>query len=169
MRLSTLLEASMKQYNIEQIISDLNRNSMFFIERGMRGPSAFESGKCYEFALALHTYLESIGEKSEIIFLVGNFKKSQVKWYFDGTEDFDPTMEHPFHTIVKVRKFYYDANGRLGNKRDITSNWPKFRNKRLVTATVDDIKQYIKDHQLVTDLITEFKKNHDKLNNSSIF
>ena len=86
-----------------------------------------------------YNFLKSKGDQPELIFLVGNMKKAEAAWY--DTTEFDPTQEHPFHTIVKVRKFYYDINGKLGTKREISAMWTKFRNKKLVSVSVEDVKK----------------------------
>jgi hypothetical protein len=155
MKLTQLNEA-IKQYTIDDTIASLRSNHYFFVQNGLRGSSEFENGKCFEFAMALYNYLKTKGEQPELIFLVGNMKKSEAAWY--DTTEFDPTQEHPFHTIVQVRKFYYDINGKLGNKREIATMWPKFRNKKMVVATVDEVKSYVKDNKLVDSIISTFQE-----------
>lgn len=132
---------------------------MFFISHNLRGPSAFEGGLCYEFALGLNNFLKSVGEKPELVFLIGNMKKEDAKW--SKTDDFDPSTEHPFHTIVKVRKYYYDINGRLGNKREIKAMWSKFRNKKLVTVEPHEVKKYVKHSAVMNDLEAALKATYD--------
>lgn len=149
------LDEAVKQYDIDEMIGNLRNNHMFYAERGLRGPSTFEEGSCYEFALALYNFLKTKGEKPELVFLVGNMKKADAEWY--DTTEFDPTQEHPFHTVVKVRKFYYDINGRLGNKRQIMAEWSKFRRKKMVGVEVRDVKKYVKKQSLVKDLEEMFE------------
>lgn len=139
----------LSQKNIERVIADFRNNSNFYKENNLRGPSVFENGLCYEFAIALHNYLNSIGEKNDILFLMGSMKKNEAKWYGFEEGEFNPTTDHPFHTIIKIRKFYYDINGRLGAKRDIYSMWSKFRGKRLVHATKKELLPYIKNKEIV--------------------
>jgi len=153
------LNESIKQYEIDELVSRVRNNTMFYVENGLRGPSAFETGLCYEFALGLYNFLKSVGDKPELIFLVGNMKKAEAKWF--ETEDFDPSTEHAFHTIVKVRKHYYDINGRLGNKRDIVAMWSKFRRKKLVTTTPQEVKKYIKKNNIVKHLEIILTNNHE--------
>lgn len=145
MKLQQLNEA-IKQFVIEDTILSMLNNHYFYAQHGLRGRSEFENGKCFEFAIGLYNFLKSKGEDPELIFLVGNMKKSEAAWY--DTTEFDPTQEHPFHTIVKLRKFYYDVNGKLGNKREIASRWYKFRNKKLIPTTVADVMGYVKDKEL---------------------
>ena len=152
------LNESIKQFEIDDALLSLRSNHYFFVQNGLRGASEFENGKCFEFAVGLYNFLKSVGEQPELIFLVGNMKKSEAAWY--DTTEFDPTQEHPFHTIVKVRKFYYDANGKLGNKREIATMWPKFRNKKLVPTTLTDVMGYVKDKkiaEIVEQTLKEFK------------
>ncbi len=158
MKLHEILVEAVKQYDIDELITRIRNNQYLYTEQGLRGPSTFESGKCYEFALALYNFLKSKGDQPELIFLIGNMKKTEAAWY--DTTEFDPTKEHPFHTIVKVRKFYYDINGKLGNKRDISAMWSKFRKKKMVVITVDDIKKYITDLGLVDTLEKTFEANY---------
>lgn len=140
------LNESIKQFEIDDTILGLRMNHYFFAQNGLRGQSEFENGKCFEFALGLYNFLKEKGENPEMMFLVGNMKKSEAAWY--DTTEFDPTKEHPFHCIVKVRKFYYDINGKLGNKREIAGMWPKFRNKKLIPTTVAEVAGYAKDRKL---------------------
>lgn len=144
------LNESIKQFEIDDTIASLRMNHYFFAQNGLRGISEFETGKCFEFALGLYNFLKSKGEQPELIFLVGNMKKAEAAWY--DTTEFDPTKEHPFHCIIQVRKFYYDINGKLGNKREITAMWPKFRNKKLIPTSVSDVVGYIKDKKLVDSI-----------------
>ncbi len=149
------LDEAVKQYDIDEMIGNLRNNHMFYAERGLRGASTFETGMCYEFALALYQFLKTKGENPELVFLVGNMKKADAEWY--DTEEFDPTTEHPFHTVVKVRKYYYDINGRLGNKREILAMWSKFRRKKVVVVEPNEVKKYIKKPQMVKDLEEMFE------------
>lgn len=158
MKLGEILVEAIKQYDIDELITRIRNNQYLYTEQGLRGPSTFESGKCYEFALALYNFLKSKGDQPELIFLVGNMKKAEASWY--DTTEFDPTKEHPFHTIVKVRKFYYDINGKLGTKREIAAMWTKFRNKKLVGVSVEDVKKYITDSGLVDTLEKTFEANY---------
>lgn len=153
------LNEAVKQYDLEDLISAIRNNHMFYAENSLRGYSVFESGLCYEWALAFYNFLKTKGEQPELVFLIGNMKKAEAAWY--DTTEFDPTTEHPFHTIVKVRKFYYDINGKLGNKREITAMWPKFRNKKLVSVEPSEVKKYVKKNQIVKDLEELFKINYD--------
>lgn len=155
MKLEQLNEA-IKQFIIDDAIASLRSNHYFFVQNGLRGASEFTNGKCFEFAIALYNYLKSKGEQPQLIYLMGNMKKSEARWY--DTTEFDPTQEHPFHTIVQVRKFYYDINGKLGNKRDIATGWPKFRNKQLVPTTYEDVMQYVKDKKIIEDIETVLKE-----------
>lgn len=151
------LNESIKQYDLDNLLLSIRNNHYFYAENNLRGPSSFEDGYCYEFALAFYNFLKSQGESPELIFLVGNMKKADAEWY--DTTDFDPTTEHPFHTIVKVRKFYYDINGKLGNKREILARWYKFRRKKLLPIEPNVLNPYIKNHQLVKTLENLFKIN----------
>jgi len=155
------LNEAVKQYTIDEIIASIRNNTMFYIENGLRGYRTFESGLCYEFALGLYKFLKSNNEPAELIFLVGNMKKADAAWY--DSDEFDPTTEHPFHTIVKVRKYYYDINGRLGTKREIVAIWNKFRRKQLVVTDVNGIKPYIKKPEIVKHLELLFKNAYDYL------
>jgi len=156
-----LLIESIRQYDIDQLIHQFRNNTMFYVERGLRGASVFESGMCYEFALSLYNFLKENGEKPQLVFLVGNMKKAEAQWY--ATEDFDPTTEHPFHTIVKVRKYYYDINGRLGNKREILAKWYKFRRKKLVEVEYNDVNKYAKNKNIIKDIVDIFNINYKDL------
>jgi len=155
------LNENIKQYDINNLIQQLRRDYYFFIKNGLRGPEVFESGKCFEFSLGLYNHLIKRGETPEIIFLIGNMKKSEAVW--DENKDvFDPTEQHPFHTIIKVRKFYYDINGKLGNKRDITAMWHKFRNKVLLKVTPDQTIEHAHDKNLIIELenqLNAYSKN----------
>ena len=155
------LDEAMKQYDIDTMIHNLRNNQMFYLERGLRGPLTFDEGSCYEFALALYNYLRSKGERPQLVFLVGNMKKADAQWY--DTTEFDPTQEHPFHIVVKVRKYYYDINGRLGNKREILAMWSKFRRKKMVDVEPKDVKKYIQKKSLVTDLEEIFEIYYEDL------
>ncbi len=155
------LDEAVRQYDIEKLIGNMGRETMFFVNNGLKGPSVFESGLCYEFALGLYNFLKSKGEKPELVFLVGNMKKAEAQWY--KTEDFDPSTEHPFHTVVKIRKHYYDINGRLGTKRQIVSMWPKFRRKKLVITDTKSVKKYIKKTKVVKELEKLFSDNYNTL------
>lgn len=155
-----MLLKSIKQYEIDEMISKLRNDYTFYTGRGLRGSSIFEGGFCFEFALALYKYLKTKGEKPELVFLVGNMKKSDAAWY--NTTEFDPTKEHPFHTVVKVRKFYYDINGRLGNKREILSMWYKFRKKKMVVTDFKEVEKYVNEQSLLKDLEELFKNHYDE-------
>ena len=146
----TVVKGAIKQFVIDDTVASLRCNHDFFVQNGLRGPSEFETGKCFEFALSLFNFLKTKGEHPELMFLVGSMKKAEAAWY--DTSVFDPTKEHPFHCIVKVRKFYYDINGKLGNKREITAMWYKFRNKKLIPASVSDVESFVKDKKLVDSI-----------------
>jgi hypothetical protein len=149
------LNESIKQYNINNLIRTLRNDHYFFINNGLHGYTVFESGKCFEFAMGLYNHLKSIGENPNLIFLVGNMKKSEAQYH--DVDEYDPSQEHVFHTIVQVRKFYYDINGKLGNKRDISAMWDKFRNKKLIQTTPEQLTQYITDKKLIEALENQFK------------
>lgn len=160
MKIQQMLFEGIKQYQIDETIRRLRSDGRFFLDNGLRGPSVFENGLCYEFALALYNYLKSIGEDSEILFLMGSMKKTEAQWYYSPeTDEFDPRTDHPFHTLIQVRKFYYDINGKLGDKRNIASMWYKFRNKRLVKTTPEELKSFIKHHELVSFLEQKLKEH----------
>jgi len=155
------LDEAVRQYDIEKLIANMGREMMFFVNNGLKGPSDFQSGLCYEFALGLYNFLKGKGERPELVFLVGNMKKAEAKWY--KTEEFDPSTEHPFHTVVKIRKHYYDINGRLGTKRQIVAGWPSFRRKKLVITDVQSVKKYIKKPKIVKELKDLFDNNYKGL------
>ena len=81
--------------------------------------------------------------------------KDEAQW-----RGVDNKWNHPFHTIVKVRKYYYDINGRLGTKREIVARWPNFRNKKVIEVSEQDVKKYIKYPEMVKELEEIFDRNY---------
>ena len=123
----------------------------FYKETKLRGPSVFMNGYCYEYAYAMYEVLKEKGIKSEVVFVRGNMKKQYILKEDIGI--------HNLHAIIKVKRSYYDINGRLGSKRDILSAWYKFENKNLISSSIEELATYIVDRDLIKTIKQHLKEN----------
>lgn len=153
------LNESIKQMDFDDTIHQFrNYFAMYRTELGLTSYRDFENGYCYDFAMGLYNFLKNQKEQPELIFITGNMLKNRAVIF-----DVDPKEVQPFHTVVKLRKHYYDINGRLGNKREIVSRWSYFRNKKMIPVSYDDVKKYSKDQNIVKKVEEIFSTNYKGL------
>jgi len=142
--------------DLDGLITEFRSDIDFFRDNNLKGPSVFLDGFCYEFAKALFLFLKERKQNSEIIFLQGRM----IKYHSMSFEDdiFNPKELHYFHTIIKFKGSYFDSQGKLGSKRDILSDWYKFRIKSFEKSNLDSLNSYIQNEELVKRIVEKLKE-----------
>lgn len=163
MKLREFLNESLKQVEVDAVIETFRSYfPMYRTELGVDRIVEFENGSCFEFVAALKKVMESAGENPEIYFVTGTMIKKYRPWFDSEDSEIDLSQNIPVHAFLKLRKFYYDVNGRMGNVRDIKSRWSYYRNKNIVKVGQVELDKYIKKPEMVKTLIGIFRANMNK-------